>query len=98
MYLVVSYWEALPGHEAEFDAVAPKMLGLLGSQPGVVLAEAFKSNANKHVAVCGYESEAAHRAIVDDPQSEFNRALREHGEGQIARWLYSERGETFPHE
>jgi hypothetical protein len=98
MYLVVSYWEALPGHEAEFDAAAPKLLGLLSRQPGVVLAEGIKIEGNRHVAVCGYESEAAQRAIVDNPDSEFNRTLREYGEGVVARWLYSERGETFPHQ
>ena len=97
MYLVVSYWEVLPGHEAEADAMAPQLLGLLRQQPGVALAEGFKING-KHVAVCGYESETAYHAIVDNPEGEFNRALREHGEGEIARWLSSERGETFPHE
>ena len=49
-YLVVSYWKALPGKEAEVDAIAPKMLGLLRRQPGVVLAEEFKSH-DKYVAV-----------------------------------------------
>lgn len=97
MYLVVSYWEALPGHEGEMDAMAPQLLGLLRRQPGVVLAEGFKLG-EKHVAACGYESQTAHQAIVDDPESEFNRALKERGEGVVARWLYSESGETFPHE
>lgn len=98
MHLVVSHWEALPGHEAEFDAAAPKLLSLLRKQPGVVLAEAFKHGENRHVAVCGYESEAAQQAIVDNPDSVFNRALKEQGEGTVARWLSSESGDTFPHE
>jgi hypothetical protein len=98
MYLVVSYWEALPGHEAEFDAAGPKLLTLLSKQPGVLLAEGIKIEGNRHVAVCGYENEAAQSAIVDDPDSDFNRALREAGEGVVARWLYSESGETFPRE
>ena len=96
MHLVISYWEALPGHEEEFDAAAPKLLGLLTKQPGVLLAEGFRTG-NRHVAVCGYENEAAQRAIVDDPDSVFNQALKEQGEGTVARWISSESGETFQH-
>jgi hypothetical protein len=98
MHLVVSHWEALAGHEAEFDVAGPKLLALLRQQPGVLMAEAFKVGSNRHVAVCGYESEAAQSAIVDDPDSVFNRALKEQGEGTVARWISSEGGETFPHE
>jgi hypothetical protein len=98
MHLVVSRWEALPGHEEEFDIAGPKLLALLRKQPGVLMAEAFKVSDNQHIAVCGYESEAAQQAIVDDPDSVFNQALKEQGEGTVARWISSESGETFPHE
>ena len=43
MYLVVSYWEPLPGREAEFEKNGPKVGAMLRQQPGVVFVEGFKS-------------------------------------------------------
>ena len=74
MFLVISYWEALPGKEAEFEAQGPATGDVLRRQPGVVLVEAFKSGG-KYVVVHGYEDEAAYHAIVDNPDGEFGRTL-----------------------
>ena len=43
MYLVVSYWEPLPGREAEFEKNGPQVGAMLRQQPGVVFMEGFKS-------------------------------------------------------
>ncbi|HEX5322658.1 MAG TPA: hypothetical protein VFW40_02650 [Capsulimonadaceae bacterium] len=96
MYLVISTWEALPGHEAEFDRVGPMMASILRKQPGVVLVEGIKSG-NRHIAVHGYRDEAAYRAAVEDPNSEFVRAANSHGIEKSGRWIGSERGVSFPH-
>ena len=96
MYLVVSYWEVLPGHEEATRRVAPIVDSILRRQPGVVLVEAFESNG-KYITVHGYESEAAYRAVLDNPMGEFNRAILEHRVEEMARWVSSERGETLPH-
>ncbi|MDQ3813166.1 MAG: antibiotic biosynthesis monooxygenase [Armatimonadota bacterium] len=98
MYLVVSYWESMLGREAEFEALGRTMTGILRQQPGVIFAEAFHSDNGKHVAVAGYESEAAYQALADNPDSDMARAAAEHQADEVSRWVGSERGETFPHE
>src|SRR5690242_673424 len=95
MYLVVSYWEAVPGREADFDRIGPQIGAVLRRQPGVVIVEVFKSGG-KHVAVHGYQDEATYHAIVDDLNGAFVRAVNETGVEQVGRWLGSESGETLP--
>ena len=95
MYLVVSYWEPVPGREAEFDRVGPQVGALLRQQPGVVMMEVFKSGG-KHVAVHGYQDEATYHAIVENPDGVFARAVAETHIEEFGRWLSSERGETLP--
>jgi len=36
MYMVVSYWEPLPGREAEFDESDLKVPAILRDQPGII--------------------------------------------------------------
>ncbi len=94
MYLVVSEWEPLSGHEKEFEEAGMKTGNFLKQQPGVEFLEVFRSG-NKTVAVHGYRDEATYRAIVQDPNGPFaqqhaaNRA-EEHG-----RFLGSQKGETI---
>jgi len=97
MFMVVSYWEPLPGKEAEFDKVSPKVTAILRQQPGVVMIEGFNSG-KKRVAIHAYKHEAAYKAVVDNPNGTFARALKEHRLEELARWLGSERGETLPHQ
>ncbi|HZT44510.1 MAG TPA: hypothetical protein VFA07_20260 [Chthonomonadaceae bacterium] len=95
MYLVVSYWEPVPGREADFDRIGPQVGAVLRQQPGVMLVEVFKSG-NKHVAVHGYQDEATYHAIVDNSSGAFVRAVTETRFEEVGRWLGSERGETLP--
>ncbi len=95
MYLVVSYWEAVPGREADFDRLGPQVGAVLRQQPGVMLVEVFKSGG-KHVAVHGYQDEATYHAIVDNPDGAFVRAVTETHIEEAGRWLGSESGETLP--
>ena len=97
MYLVVSRWEAAPGREAEFERLGLEVAALLRRQPGVRLLEEFKSD-NTYVSVHGYEDEATYRALINDPDGVFARAVAERRLEELGRWLGSERGETFPYE
>ena len=97
MYIVVSYWESLPGREEEFNKIGRKMGALMRRQPGVTLLETFKSG-NKYVMVHGYKDEPTYRALVQDPKGFFARAAAEHKIDEIARWLSSERGEPLSYE
>jgi quinol monooxygenase YgiN len=97
MYMVVSYFEPVPDREDEFEDLGRTMAGILRRQPGVVSAEAFRSE-NKGVMVAAYENEAAYNAIADNPDSEMARAAAEHHADDISRWLGSERGEALPHD
>lgn len=93
MYMVVSFWEANPGMEEQFENESRPMRDMLSSQPGVVMVHGFKSDG-KYVAIHGYEDEAAYRRIIQDENGPFNKALREHRIEDYARWVGSERGET----
>jgi hypothetical protein len=94
MYVVVSEWEPLPGKEDAFDPIALNVARVLRTQPGVVMLEVFDSGGKK-MSVHGYKDEATYRALVQDPNGVFARAVTESGLDQIARWVRSERGETL---
>ena len=95
MYLVVSRWEPIAGHEQQFDEIGKVMRKTLAAQPGVELVEAFDSNGQK-VVVHGYRDEAAYKAVIDDPNGPFIKAAQENRLEEHARWISSERGETVP--
>jgi heme-degrading monooxygenase HmoA len=97
MFMVVSYWEPLPGKEAEFEKTGPKVAAILRKQPGVVMVEGFKSG-KKLVSVHAYKDEATYRAVVDNPNGPFAKAAKQYALEEIGRWLSSERGATIPHE
>ncbi|HEY3267829.1 MAG TPA: hypothetical protein VGM37_12940 [Armatimonadota bacterium] len=95
MFLVVSHWEALPGHEAQAEQAGAAVRDVLQRQPGVELVAAFWNGA-RITAVHGYRDAAAYTAVVDDPAGEFQKALDRTQMEQHARWIDSERGETMP--
>lgn len=97
MYLVVSFWETVPGHEEEFERAGTRMRAIMLAQPGVEFVEAFASNG-KTVAVHGYTDEAAYNAIVNDSDGPFVSGAAETGIENHARWISSERGVTKPHD
>ena len=95
MYLVVSYWQPFAGKESQFEEAGMRIGSVLRKQPGVLLLEEFKSD-EKYVSVHGYRDEKTYRKLIDDPSSEFNKALKQHKIDDIAEWVSSERGETVP--
>jgi heme-degrading monooxygenase HmoA len=96
MYLVVSKWEPIPGHEQEFERVGTQMRAVLSAQPGAEVIEAFETDG-KVVVVHGYRDEAAYNAIINDPNGPFQHAMAEMKLEDHARWLSSEKGTTRPH-
>ncbi len=94
MYLVVSYWKALPGHYDQAKAAGTAMSKLMRTQPGVTFMESFESN-DKIVAVHGYADETTYNRIVSDPAGLFVKAAQEHGLEQHLEWLGSDRGTTI---
>lgn len=95
MYLVISAWEPLPGKEQPFMELGNRIGAMLKRQPGVLLLEVFLSGG-KAMSVHGYADEATYRRLVDDPDGPFARAVADSNLETVARWLYSERGETVP--
>ena len=94
MYLVVSQWEAIPGHEEDFDRIGLTMRGVLAAQPGVELIKTFQAESGKVVVVHGYTDEAAYNKVVSDPSSPFLKAMQETELESHARWISSDRGMT----
>ena len=93
MYFVVSKWECIPGHEEEFLEKGLAMRKLLKRQPEVKLFESFRNGMGEVVIVMAYESEDAYKAVIQDPNGAFARAMVEHKVEEHSRWLWSERGE-----
>jgi hypothetical protein len=95
MYLVVSYWEPKSGKESQFEEAGMRVGSVLRKQPGVLLLEEFKSDQT-YVSVHGYRDEKTYRKLIDDPNGEFNKALKQYKIEDLATWVNSERGETIP--
>ena len=93
MYMVVSRWEAIPGHEQQVEEVGAKMRGLLRAQPGVVFMEGIEVDGHFTV-VHAYADEATYDRITNDPNGAFAKAAAENKLEEHMRWLGSERGVT----
>ena len=94
MYFVVSKWECIPGHEAEFQEKGVAMRKVLKRQPEVKLFESFRNGRGEVVIVMAYADEDAYKAVIHDPDGAFARAMAEHQVEEHTRWLWSERGES----
>jgi len=94
MYLVVSQWEALPGHEEEFERVGLEVGDILGSLPGVEFLKSFQAESGRIVAVHGYTNEATYNDIVNNPESPFIKAIQDKQLESHGKWISSERGVT----
>lgn len=94
MYMVVSKWEALPGHENDWrqqaDATRQKLLAI----PGVEFSHRFVNEQGQVVVAMAYTDEATYRRLVDDPNGAVAKAMAESNIESYARWISSERGET----
>jgi len=96
MYLVVSNWEPLPGKEDAFREIGTQVRHALAALPGVVMIEGFKSDSGKYIAVHAYQDEDTYKAIVQDPNGPFTKALAKFELETTARWVSSERGPSLP--
>ena len=94
MYLVVSQWEALPGHDEEFERIGLEVGAVLGSLPGVEFLKSFQAESGRIVAVHGYADEATYNSIVNNPESPFIKAIQEKQLESHGRWISSDRGVT----
>lgn len=94
MYMVISKWEAVPGHEAEFRANGRVMRNALKRLPEIELLESFAAGAGQIFVVMGYKDEAAYQALVQDPHGRFAKLASEHGLEDHGRWIWSERGQA----
>jgi hypothetical protein len=92
MYIVVSKWEPLPGHESQFRQSGEVMQPFMRSQPGVEFIESFKASDNTVTVIHAYTDEDAYNRIVNDPNGEFQRRLEQAGSEKHAKWISSERG------
>ena len=95
MFLVVSQWEAIPGHEEQFEAAGLAIGPILASLPGVEFLKSFKAESGKVVVVHGYTDEAAYHNVVNNPESPFIKAIQENELEKHARWIGSDRGVTI---
>jgi len=95
MYLVVSQWEVIPGHEGQFEEIGRKVRAVLLDQKGIELLQTFKNDAGHVIVVHGYTDKAAYENVVNNPRSAFVKALEETRLEDHSRWIGSERGETF---
>jgi hypothetical protein len=96
MYLVVSHWKAIPGHEDEFETIGHKVRAIMSAQPGTLFFEAFKFDG-KHVVIHGYTDEVSYNSLVNDPNGPFANAIADLKLEDHATWLGSERGTAIPH-
>ena len=94
MYLVVSRWKANPGKETQFEENGAKVGALLRKLPGVVMVEEF-ADEGQYVSVHGYKDESTYRKLIDDPNGQFNQALKQYKVEEYGKWISSERGTTI---
>ena len=92
MYLVVSHWQVVPGHQQQASA-GHAMRNLLRAQDGVTFIESFDSDG-KIVVVHGYKDEATYNHIVSDTSGVFEKAALDNRLEEHLKWMGSERGTT----
>jgi hypothetical protein len=95
MYLVVSQWEAIPGHEEQMEKIGHSMRELLAAQKGVDLLKTFQAEDGKTVVILGYADRATYDNIINNPDGPFIRGLQEYHLEDHARWISSQRGEAI---
>ncbi len=93
MYLVVSHWKIVPGHEEAAETAGRAMRDLLRKQPGVLSLNSIESNG-KVVVVHTYADEDAYNRVVSDPTGVFENAAKEHKLEEHMEWIGSDRGPT----
>ncbi|MBX7135975.1 MAG: hypothetical protein K1X67_25175 [Fimbriimonadaceae bacterium] len=95
MYMVVSKWGIVAGHEAEVAEKGRAVRDVLRRQPGVQFVYEFKNEDGVFVAVIAYDDEAAYKRIIQDPNGAFMQAVSQYRLEEHAVWVGSERGEAI---
>jgi hypothetical protein len=95
MFLVISHWEIVPGHEEQAAAARIKMRDVMREQPGVEYINGFALTDGKLVAVHIYKDEAAYNAIVNNTDGPFAKAAASSNLEEHMRWISSERGTSI---
>ena len=95
MYIVVSEWEVVPGHDSEFRQISSQMRAAMRATAGVHEVLSFEDESERKFAVVVYDDRAAYDRIVNDPNGPFAKAAAEKGIDQHARWVGSFRGDTL---
>ena len=93
MYMVVSRWKALPGHEDEFEQIGRSTRDKLSGIPGVEFLKAFDAGDYK-VVIHGYADEPTYHKLVDDPNGAIAQAMKDENVEGVGEWIGSDRGET----
>lgn len=93
MYIVLSKWEFDPQYEQEVRTSSGEMMEAVRSWPDVEFAYNVRTGPANVVAVIGYKDEQAYQRLVHGPDSSFEKAAKQYGIEDHARWLWSERGE-----
>lgn len=92
MFIVLSRWEALPGHETEWHEMSQDIGATLRAVPGVEFLHRFENDEGQLVVMMGYSDEATYHALVDDSNGAVVRAMADSNIESVARWISSERG------
>ncbi|HET6645188.1 MAG TPA: hypothetical protein VFG65_06795 [Fimbriimonadales bacterium] len=94
MYMVVSRWKALPGHEEEFEQVGRNTRDKLTGIQGIEFMKAFDAGDHK-VVIHGYTDEPTYRKLVDDPNGAIAQAMKDTNIESVGEWMGSDRGESI---
>ena len=95
MYMVVSKWGIVAGHEAQVAEQGRSVRDVLRRQPGVQFVKEFTNEDGVLVAVIGYDDEATYRRVIHDPNSAFMQAIAQYRLEEHAVWVGSDRGEAL---
>jgi len=93
MYIVASVWQ-ITGDEQEVLDRGRKMRDFLRSHPAVGFLHHFKTAPDEIMVVVGYKDEASYKALISDPNGEFEKRLAEVSMEDVARWKQSWKGES----
>jgi hypothetical protein len=96
MYAVISKWEFDPKNRQAVEERGLQMMQTLKSWEGVELAFNIEGGDSYILSVIGYADEPTYQRLIHDAEGPFERAAQENGIGEVATWVWSERGNSQP--
>ncbi len=94
MYIVVSKWEVVPGHEDVIEEKGTRMVEIVTGWPEVEFFHNLRTEDGGVLAIIGYRSEGDYHRLFE-PNGRFETAAKETGIENDATWKWSERGEPM---